>query len=85
MTLSTEKPSLPGSVGHEGGVPLERAAALAIRILEPNVEFMRFCERCQEERQFICAWFSLEGLIGRCLYCGRPDVAEYTRASSEAA
>jgi hypothetical protein len=80
--LPTEKPSLPGSVSRsdEGcGIPGGVAA------LDTRVEFMRFCEHCQEERQFICAWYSLAGLIGRCLYCGTPDVAEYTRVNSEVA
>lgn len=85
LNLSTEKPSLPGSVGVESGGGGDRPAALDIRILDPRVEFMRFCEHCQEERQFTFAWFSLAGLIGSCLWCGTPDAIQYTRTNSEAA
>jgi hypothetical protein len=83
MNLSTENfPSPVRSVGRieeGGGIPGGAA------VLDPRVEFMRLCDHCGEERQFICAWCSLEGLIGRCLYCGTPAIAQYTRVNSEVA
>ncbi|HZW05354.1 MAG TPA: hypothetical protein VFF58_00470 [Candidatus Nitrosotalea sp.] len=84
MTLPTERAFPSGRVGvEECGDPASPQNGIAV--LDPRVEFMRYCPHCDEERQFIAAWFSLEGLIGRCLWCGTPALAVYTRANSEAA
>ena len=85
--LPTEKPNLPGSVGPEDGGGGSTAVLAGSRIasLETRVDFMRYCEHCGEERQFMAGWFSLVGQIGVCLQCGTPAVAEYTRMNSEVA
>ena len=89
LRLPTEEPSPSRSVGHEDGGPAsERDAVLEVpkvASLPTRIEWMRFCSHCECERQFISGGFSLEGRIGCCLYCGTPDLAEYTRANSEVA
>jgi|HubBroStandDraft_4_1064222.scaffolds.fasta_scaffold37974_4 hypothetical protein len=85
MTLLTES-SPSTSVGLQGGkTPVPTALEFSVASLETRVDFMRYCEHCGEETQFNAGWFSLAGLIGVCLQCGTPDVAEYTRENSEVA
>ncbi len=53
--------------------------------LEPQVEFMRFCSRCDSEQIFTAVMQCEQGLIGVCRSCGDESLIPYTRTNSEAA
>jgi hypothetical protein len=77
-SLPTEStlPGSPPSVGTlEDGCPNVRGLA----VLHPQVEFMRFCPKCQEETRFIAQIEMLNGLYGCCANCGDERVVPYTR------
>jgi len=53
-------------------------------VLNSQVQFMRFCEKCDSEQIFLAGWACEQGLVGRCLGCGDERIAPFTRANSEA-
>jgi hypothetical protein len=53
--------------------------------LETNVEFTRFCPKCDSEQTFIAGWQCESGLVGCCLGCGDERIAPFTRVNSEVA
>lgn len=90
MTLLTENPSLPGSVGVEGGDCGERFAALDIpdfdeaRLLLP-MQWSEFCYACERLCTFATFAVCVEGLKVECTGCGMPRISPFTRMNSEAA
>ena len=85
MTLLTEKPWSPSSVGLEGGDTAKGVAALEISELSPSVEWMRFCVVCDSEQRFVAGWICDLGLVGCCSGCGDERVLPFTRMNSEVA
>ncbi len=85
MSLLTEN-AVP--VGLEGGDQASgeaEGAALEILTLPIPVEWMRFCDVCQEERRFVAGIVLANGLLGECSSCGDVRVAAFTRVNSEVA
>jgi hypothetical protein len=56
-----------------------------ITLLEIPVEWMRWCDKCQEEKCFYADRLCAAGLIGKCSGCGDESLAPYTRSVSEVA
>jgi hypothetical protein len=77
MNLLTEH---SGSVGSGDGGLGGDAAVLAV-----PVEWMRWCDRCQDERRFVAELECDTGLFGECLGCGAKSIAPFTRENSEVA
>lgn len=61
------------------------ATQTQIHPLEPQPQFMRYCEKCDSEQIFLAGWACEQGLVGCCLGCGDERIAPFTRANSEAA
>ncbi len=78
MNLLTETPSLPGSVGHEGG---NSPAA----VLEVPVEIFRLCAECLDDRRFVARFALANGLLFACTACGDERVVPFSRVNSEVA
>lgn len=53
--------------------------------LEPVVEWMRYCEECDQETRFMADRVYISGFIGACTSCGEERIAPFTRGNSEAA
>lgn len=53
--------------------------------LRTQVEFTRFCEKCDSGQIFRAGWECDAGLIGCCLGCGDERIAPFTRVNSEVA
>jgi len=82
-------PSAPAGI-EDGGVPTAAAAHIlprpfAVLDLPTKVEFMRWCEVCQQIERFVAAWECTYGLVGCCLGCGDERVMLWSRTNSEVA
>lgn len=55
-----------------------------IPVLNPKVEFMRFCYACQSDQLFTADRICASGLIGKCA-CGDERIVLFTRVTSEVA
>ena len=95
MPWPTETPcgATPLSVGvgdGERGSPAHRGLS-AVPDLPPifdlptKVEFMRWCEVCEQVERFVAAWECMYGLVGCCLGCGDERVLLWSRTNSEVA
>ena len=73
---------IPGQISLS--VPVETVLRSAIP-LEVEVEFMRFCERCDAETRFVADRLCAVGLVGECCACGDERIAPFTRTTGEAA
>lgn len=85
MSLPTENPTaffVGRSRGEEGGDGYLRRGVAA---LDPWVQFMQFCPKCEFEQIFVAAWQCEFGLLGVCLGCGDERIAGFSRVTGEVA
>jgi len=54
-----------------------------IEPLQAPVEWMRYCEACQEDQRFIADLRCDSGLIARCSKCGDERVVPFSRSEGE--
>jgi len=64
---------------------LSQMHTLPVALLEPAVEWMRFCRSCDAEQRFVADRVCVSGLIGCCVNCGDERIAPFTRVNSEVA
>jgi hypothetical protein len=82
MTSPTDSVAEPHrAVGSERGDRLGGGVAA----LETQIQWMRFCEKCESEERFVAGWACDFGLIGCCSVCGAEALVRFTRTNSEAA
>ena len=73
MTLPTDSPRFPSSVGHG-------AAEAPVAPLDPFVyQDMQFCPRCGGEQIFVEVYECAAGRMGFCLGCGEEKLVRFTR------
>ena len=60
------------------------ATGFVIPPLETNVEFQRYCEKCDSEQIFIAGWWCATGLVGCCIGCGDERIAPFTHTTTGA-
>jgi hypothetical protein len=56
-----------------------------IEPLATQVQFTRYCPKCDREQIFVAGWQCETGLVGCCLGCGDERIAPFTRTTVEAA
>lgn len=56
-----------------------------IEALVVPIEWMRYCDVCEDEQRFFASLVCVSGLIGCCTSCGDERIAPFTRTNSEAA
>jgi hypothetical protein len=80
MSLLTESRLPPCSVGVGDG-----NQCLGVAVLDPHVEWMRWCSICDSEQIFVAGWQCNSGLVGCCLGCGDERVEPFSRVNGKAA
>jgi hypothetical protein len=88
MTVISSSPAAslpkPTAAGLGDGVRGSEAVPAVFVILDPVVEWMRYCDVCGSEERFVAGWECRYGLLGCCSTCGAEAVIPFTRANSEA-
>lgn len=82
MTLlaATEPTYSAVSSGRENGVS---TLGEGIAVLDPRIEWMRFCAVCDREQRFVALLACERGLVGFCSSCGHEQIATFTRTNGQ--